>query len=591
MPERDGTTTASLEDVLEAARIGFLELSEELTLRHASPIARDLLGISSTGPLALNSLPLDPCVREWIADEVIGQIGAVTSAVTMASGDVVVATAVHHPAQAREGRVFCLLQRPNGPPAQATADLLEMLVDASPDGLSIANASGVMLYRNRRAAQLNGGREDEVLGRSSEELAKAGYFDRSAIMEVISSKSEVTLVQTLRDRTKLLVSGRPIYSREGGVKYVVVVDRDIKEMQRLTTLVDESTKLSELHGTNLRIVEIHGVREDMVVARTQTMRAVRDLALRYAAVDSPVLLLGDSGTGKGLLAKLIHQASARRAGPFLDVNCAAIPEGLLEAELFGYAKGAFTGADPKGKIGLVESAHRGTLVLNEIGDLPLGLQAKLLKFLEDGEIQPIGATRSKKPDVRIIAATSRTLAEMVTDGRFRLDLFYRLNVLPIQIPPLRERREDIAWLIDMMLSKLESKLNKRRKITPAAMTLICQHSFPGNVRELWNLVERLVVTTDREVVDVADLPTEISKQDTSHSQAAVAPDRATLRHKVQAVEAQLLVDALERFGCQASVAKHLGLGQATVSRKMKQYGLAPKGLGRTRKQNPRPGEA
>jgi transcriptional regulator with PAS, ATPase and Fis domain len=314
------------------------------------------------------------------------------------------------------------------------------------------------------------------------------------------------------------------------------------------------------------------VQIDDIVAQSPALVEVRETAFRYAAVDSTVLLLGETGAGKGLFARLIHQASGRSGGPFLEVNCGAIPEGLMEAELFGYAKGAFTGADSKGKVGLVELAHRGTLLLNEIGDLPLGLQVKLLRFLEDGEVWAVGAVKPKRPDVRIVASTNRDLPAMIAAGTFRGDLFYRLNVLTLEIPPLRAHAEDIPRLVEVTLSRLEGKVKRRRSITAAALDALSRYPFPGNVRELLNLVERLMVTSTTDTIDVADLPRALASLASEQSPTAT-PGPATLRKALQKVESQLLRDALVRFKTQALAARHLGITQSTVARKAKQYGI------------------
>ena len=254
---------------------------------------------------------------------------------------------------------------------------IEAMIEAAQDGLTIVSGDGVLLNINSRSAQVIGVKKEEIIGRHMEELVRAGYFDRSISLEVIATRADVTLVQILRDGRKLLVSGKPIFAPDGSVKYVVVTDRDITELARL----EEAPQLSERYRAELKMLQMREVQAGEIVARSPKMQALRELVLRCAQVDAPALLLGETGTGKGVFAKLIHQASRRSAGPFLEVNCGAIPEGLMEAELFGYAKGAFTGADPKGKVGLVELAHGGTLFLNEIGDPPLLLQGKLLHFL------------------------------------------------------------------------------------------------------------------------------------------------------------------------------------------------------------------
>jgi transcriptional regulator with PAS, ATPase and Fis domain len=299
------------------------------------------------------------------------------------------------------------------------------------------------------------------------------------------------------------------------------------------------------------------------------MRTARDLALKYAAVDSPVLLLGETGTGKGVFSTMIHEASPRAHGPFLELNCGAIPEGVIEAELFGYARGAFTGADVRGKPGLLELAQGGTLLLDEIGDLPQGLQVKLLRFLEDGKIWPVGGTRFKRLDVRILAATNQDLDALVARGAFRRDLFYRLNVLALRLPPLRDRREDIPGLVSLMLDRLAARSGRRAVMAPAVLAVIARYDFPGNIRELGNLVERLVVTATSEVIELSDLPSEVVPA--TPTVAGNEPRR--LRQALDAVEATILRETLARCGSQAHAAEHLGVSQSTIARRARRYGF------------------
>ena len=313
-----------------------------------------------------------------------------------------------------------------------------------------------------------------------------------------------------------------------------------------------------------------GERRYLLIAESPALRAVKAKALDFAGVDSPVLVVGETGTGKNVIARLIHRASKRRAEPLREVNCGAIPAGLIESELFGYARGAFTGADSRGKIGLVELAHNGTLLLDEIGDLPHPLQVKLLSFLEAGEIWPVGASKPRQVDVRIIAATNADLAGMVSEGGFRKDLFYRLNVLVIHVPPLRERPEDIPPLVELMLRTLHAKLGKRVQLTSDALAMLVRYPFPGNVRELRNLVERLVVCARVETVDVPDLPLDVVEAAVS---AGVPASAASLKDLIKKLEAGIVRDALARYGTQSKAAKHLGVGQATIARKARLYDI------------------
>jgi transcriptional regulator with PAS, ATPase and Fis domain len=325
-----------------------------------------------------------------------------------------------------------------------------------------------------------------------------------------------------------------------------------------------SAETSRRYERTLRAAEAAAAPARPIVADSAPMRAAREMALRCAVTDLPVLLLGETGTGKGLFAALIHEASERRAGPFLEVNCGAIPDGLVEAELFGYARGAFTGADARGKAGLVELAEGGTLLLDEIGDLGPALQVKLLRFLEGGEIRAVGAVRGRRPDVRIVAATNRDLAALVARGAFRADLYYRLNVLTIALPPLRDHADDVPALVELMLARLQPRLRRRIRVTPEALARLGGYAFPGNVRELANLIDRLAVTARTDTIDVADLPPEVTAP-------AAAPGR--LREAVHRVEASMLREALARYGTQERAARHLGVGQATVARKARRYGI------------------
>jgi transcriptional regulator with PAS, ATPase and Fis domain len=432
---------------------------------------------------------------------------------------------------------------------------LRAMLDGAQEALWLVSPAGRVLDANPAATMLNG--------------PEPPRYAAALAAEVAATRVGVSAVETLPDGRTLLVSATPL-PPHGPLRHVVLGVRDVSETRRLMTRVQETARRSAEDRAELRRLDARLRHADRLVADSRAMQAACELALRYAAVDSPVLLLGETGSGKGVLARLIHEASARRPGPLLEVNCGAIPEPLMEAELFGYARGAFTGADPRGKTGLVELAHAGTLILDEIGDLPVPLQVKLLRFLEDGEIWPVGAVRGKRPDVRIIAATNRDLAGMLAAGDFRRDLYYRLNVLAIDIPPLRVRCEDIPGLVDMMLARLGARLARAPRLTPAALAALARHSWPGNVRELWNLIERLVVTARGDAIDVGDLPREVRQA------AQLAGARGSgLRRAVEELEATMVRDALARFGTQERAAHHLGVGQATVARKARRYGLTP----------------
>jgi len=291
------------------------------------------------------------------------------------------------------------------------------------------------------------------------------------------------------------------------------------------------------------------------------MREVIDLTIRVARVDSTVLILGDSGVGKEVVAGLLHKAGNRSKHPFIRVNCGAIPENLLESELFGYEGGAFTGAKREGKPGMLELAHKGTLFLDEIAELPPALQVKLLTVIQERVVTRLGGTKPIQVDLRILAATNRNLYSMVEQGLFRADLYYRLNVIPIVIPPLRERKEDIPFLVSHFLQKFNKKHRQVKSIDPGAMDILYHYPWPGNVRELENLVERLVVITPGDIIEARDLPINVLNKGSSFS------DNGSLSEK------EIITELYHRLRSTRKVAETLGVNQSTVVRKIKKYNI------------------
>ena len=307
-----------------------------------------------------------------------------------------------------------------------------------------------------------------------------------------------------------------------------------------------------------------------IVYSSRQMEELLSKASLYAKSDAPVLILGESGVGKELLARYIHRESGRK-GKFVSINCAAIPENLFESELFGYTKGAFTGA-LSDKPGLFEEADGGTLFLDEVGELPLPLQAKLLRVLQEGEVRRLGSNRTKKVDVKLVAATNRDLKEFVSQGKFREDLYYRLNVLTLKIPPLRERPEDITALTGYFLKKFSSKYGKKVEMTPEALEILLSYPFPGNVRELENLIHRLVITSNGTVKpeDLKDL----TDSNSQSPQEITLDFSEPLPQKVARLEKMMIEEALKRTGyVQTKAAKLLGIDEKSLRYKRRKYGI------------------
>jgi DNA-binding NtrC family response regulator len=305
-----------------------------------------------------------------------------------------------------------------------------------------------------------------------------------------------------------------------------------------------------------------------LIAQSPAMHAVLDLVERVAPTGATVLIQGESGTGKEVIAKAVHHASPRAARPFVAVNCGAVPEPLLESELFGFTRGAFTGAVAS-KLGLFEEAHGGTLFLDEIAEMPAALQVKLLRTLQSGEIRRLGATQATTIDVRVIAATNRDLAAMIADGSFREDLFYRLNVIQVVLPPLRERREDIPALAEHFLARSAARLEREVRLSPEGLERLLRYPWPGNVRELENAIERAVILARGDAVGVEDLPPHVAAG-LNLGPSPALPKPITLAD----AERDHILAALERFGRNHSAAAEaLGIGRTTLWRKLKEYGI------------------
>jgi PAS domain S-box-containing protein len=446
--------------------------------------------------------------------------------------------------------------------------VLTALVDGAVDGLLLLLPTGIIVRANDAAAELLGTTKDALRRRQIDDVMPRSGWEPGFVAKALSATGTVSRACSLGGERKALVSARVAKAEHDDTPFVVLTIRDITGVSALVSRLDQGVPASTRRWSALRTPAASEDEARSVIAESAALQAVKAKALDFAKVESPVLIVGETGTGKNLIARMIHRASRRAAGSLREVNCGAIPAGLMESELFGYARGAFTGADIRGKVGLVELAHNGTLLLDEIGDLPHPLQVKLLSFLESGEVWPVGAAKPKHLDVRVIAATNANLKDMVAQGGFRKDLFYRLNVLVIHVPPLRERPQDIAPLVEMMLQALERKLGKRAELTSDALDLLARYPFPGNVRELWNLVERLVVCVKGERIDVPDIPLEVVEAAVA---AGVSAEPASLKQLVKKLEAGIVRDALNRYGTQSKAAKHLGVGQATIARKARLY--------------------
>jgi PAS domain S-box-containing protein len=446
---------------------------------------------------------------------------------------------------------------------------LSVIINSCYEGLWVYDGQANILRVNAAAERINKIKAEDVIGRNMYDLVKTELVERSAALEVLKSREAVSFLCTTREGRKLIKSGTPIFDDDGKMTKVVVSERDITEMDQMQRQLEEQAALS--HHFQHQILEMQQAElaSTKIIAKSPSMIKALNQAVKVSQADSSVLILGESGVGKGLFADLIHVRSKRAEKPLIKINCGAIPETLIESELFGHEKGAFTGAQTA-KPGHIEMADGGILFLDEIAELPLASQVKLLRFLEDGKVTRLGGTRAKQVDVRILAATHGDLEGMVERKEFRLDLYYRLNVIPLRIPSLKDRKDCIVPLIQHYADQFSTHNGINKRITSAAMDVLLNYDWPGNVRQLMNVCERILVMSDGDVIDIQDLPQNIAG---NSKQGGMPTERLTLQQALESVERSLLVEALEEHGNQYRMAEVLGINQSTVARKLKRYGI------------------
>ncbi len=456
-------------------------------------------------------------------------------------------------------------QRCELPPEPQLFEQLEALFRSSHDGIWICDGEGTVLRLNPASEAINDIQAEEWIGRNIGEVVAEGVIDSSVTREVLKRRCPVTMFQQAkRTNKKLLVTGNPIFRADGSIRLVVTNDRDITELDNLRLKLEDSEARRERFQQELIKTEVLREAGDAFVCRSLGMQKVLATAIQVAGFKSTVMITGPSGAGKSVLARLIHKYSDRGEQPFVRVECGVIPPSLFESEVFGYERGAFTGAGAKGKLGLFEMADGGTLFLDEVALAPYELQHKLLRFLESGEVFRVGSTEPTHVDARVIAASNMDLEAAVAGGRFRGDLYYRLKVVPLTLPPLKDRSEDIPFLVKRFLERLTLRLGVDKQISGPAVTALCRYEWPGNVRELENLVERLVVMSPGRVIGLQDLPEALTE---SRALTPLELDGRGLKEAVKDFEEHLIDLALERYGSQTAAARALKVSPATVTRK------------------------
>lgn len=446
----------------------------------------------------------------------------------------------------------------------ANNDLLGM-IENSFDGLAIQDGETRLLLLNPAFYKIMGFEDVPCLGRTTKEIVKDGLCDNAAGIKVAETGKQQTVMIHTKSGRHVLSTGVPVFDKSGKIHRIYCNLRDITELSILKQKYEESQMLVSKYLIELQEARKHAGQPEFI-ARSMEMKQLMETVYRIARVDTTVLILGESGVGKGQIARIIHAVSNRKeTGPFVKINCGAIPGELLESELFGYEAGAFTGASKGGKPGYFEVTDKGTIFLDEIGDLPLNLQVKLLSVVQDQEVTRIGGTMAKRIDVRIIAATNQDLEKMVDKGKFREDLYYRLNVVPISIPPLRTRVDEIPFLLAHFLEKYNKKYNLRTTMSQDFINTLCEYKWPGNVRELANLIEHLAVVTNTDVLTVGCLPEKY--RSTGGAPEFDFSKQASFRESMDLFEAKLIHAALSRYGTLEEAAHRLGMSLSTLTRK------------------------
>ena len=446
------------------------------------------------------------------------------------------------------------------------------ILDHIPVCVTVVNMDGIFEYANAQYWKETGILPEEVLGRKVQEIESEGKFFRiSHSALAIKERKHITAVSL----------NNSIGSHQYGyVNSAPIFDKDQNLVKVITTIMNpydlrsgyEDFKAALDHENSVRIIEgIDNGESEILIGEDKNIQAIRRLSKRVAETNATVLITGESGSGKEAVADYIYDCSKRKDKPFVKINCAAIPADLLEAELFGYEKGAFTGANAKGKVGLLETANHGTVLLDEIGDLPLNLQPKLLRVLQQGALYRIGSNNPIKLDVRFIAATNSDLSAKVQDGSFRQDLYYRLRVIPISVPPLRERPDDVPRLVRNFLEQYCQKHSRTVLLTDEIMPLFQQYSWPGNVREVQNIIEYLVICTDEgESIRVHDVKSlfDVSPPGPGHLQAA-----GTLFERRDRFEKSVIEQTIAETGNIRETARQLGIYVSSLYRKIEKYNI------------------
>ncbi|WP_400162810.1 sigma-54 interaction domain-containing protein [Brevibacillus sp. TJ4] len=460
---------------------------------------------------------------------------------------------------------------------QETIRELEMVFQSSHDEIFVTDAQGICIRVNPSCERHYGLEGIKLLGRNVYEMEAEKIFYPSATVMVLREERPVTLIQSTSTGRHLHVTANPVFDESGKLIRVVSNSLDITEILTLKQQIEQMEKVIEEYNGQLELLRKDAGKNSPLVAKNKRMVKAMELLERVSQVDTSVLLLGESGVGKSKLAHWLHTISSRQQGPFVEVNCGAIPASLFESELFGYEPGSFSGASSTGKIGLLEAADTGTLFLDEIAELPLEHQTKLLQVIQNKHVMRIGGRKPIPVDVRFVTATNRNLEQMVEEGTFRKDLYYRLNVVPVSIPSLAERPEDVLEMIFLFMQRLNAKYGFNKTLSHSTIESLLAYSWPGNVRELENVLERLAVTSEGsviyaeqlyEILNTGQRRSDGDDPKTDYLKSMLSDPHRTLKDMLSMFEQDILSLYMKELRSTRKVAKRLGVSQSTISRKL-----------------------
>ncbi|MDX9871631.1 MAG: sigma 54-interacting transcriptional regulator [Clostridia bacterium] len=450
------------------------------------------------------------------------------------------------------------------------------ILNASYDGIIITDKNLITKKINSAYQKITGADPSKLINKHANEFVKQGIVSEIAVAKAHKAKQRVSMVQAYSFDKVHLITSTPIFDENNNITMFISNIRDMtalyKMQEDLKNMSDKITGFNNKKNLNpINKIVSHA----KIVYRSDIMERLMLLIHQLSKVDSNLIIYGETGVGKGLLARTIHELSTRHSGPFIKVNCSALPENLIESELFGYESGAFTGAQKGGKNGLIQAADKGIIFLDEIGEFPYTLQPKLLEFLQDGEFIKVGSTKSTKVDVRVIAATNQNLFQMVQQKTFRKDLYYRLNVVPITVPPLREHKTDISLLIDHYSGIINNKYNFNKSFSSDAISILSNYSWPGNIRELQNLIEAAFISCSKNIISIEDTyqfidPSNFTVNEEIKTDNGTDNDTASISYKEAMLiyEKKFLNEAITKYGSVKKAADILQVHPATIWRKI-----------------------